>query len=204
VILDNSAYELKKPLEAEILLDLVEEIGFQEVVAPDYFGDGKKTISSTFEFLEKYSERKVETKIQAVAQGSDVEDWKQCFIVLMPEWGIDVLGISITANKLTSRLDLLKWINSSYSEPDLKEHEFHALGLDDPRELVTITKNYPWLTRNDSSTAVAQGMSSLRLNLDGSLPKGKIFMDFENTVADKNREDILWNIAVLRKITRKD
>jgi len=203
VVLDNSAYELKKPLENRVLLDLVEEIEFQEVVAPDYFGDADRTIDAVYDFLEDSSRSSANFAIQAVVQGDTVENWKRCFVALR-ETSVDVIGLSTTAEKITARLDLIDWISRSFPAEALKDKEFHALGLSDPRELVSIVSRYPFVTRNDSSTAVAQAMSGYRLELDGSLPHGKIYMDFEKAWDSKYDVDTLWNISILRKITRED
>ena len=201
VVLDNSAYELKKPLESHILLELMQEIPFQEVVAPDYFGDADRTIESVYEFLEESRQSSLDYAIQAVVQGSTIDDWKRCFSKLR-ETSVDVIGLSTTAEKLTSRLELIDWISKSYPPEALQGRQFHALGLNDPCELTALVERYPFVTRNDSSTAVAQAMSGYRLALDGSLPRGKVYMNFEEPWDSKYDVDTLWNISVLRKITR--
>jgi hypothetical protein len=90
-ILDNSFYELKKPLATNTLLEYAEKLAVQEVVAPDYMYNKDKTIKSTKEFISK---NKGKFNVQAVVCGKDLQELIDCFIEFNHMEGVDIIAIS--------------------------------------------------------------------------------------------------------------
>lgn len=99
-ILDNGAFELGHPLPLEEVLKAAEMINADEVVAPDVFCNGHKTLDAVNNFVAQvhtlipaFKNKTYSFKTMAVPHGKDYVDWFKCFEALYNNDRIDVIGI---------------------------------------------------------------------------------------------------------------
>lgn len=96
-ILDNSLIELGGSVSVQRVVGASEYIGADEIILPDVFQDGPATIKSVEnaikELNRKYPNRSWPFKLQAVAQGKDIDEWIDCYNNLLKNPDVDVIGI---------------------------------------------------------------------------------------------------------------
>jgi hypothetical protein len=95
VILDNSAAEGDLVSE-ELLIQLTKEILPTEVVAIDYLFDSEKTLSALDSFYDLMVKNNLQgkVKIHAVAQGNSPESYMECYLRMLNDKRVDVIGLS--------------------------------------------------------------------------------------------------------------
>lgn len=190
VILDNSAFELGEAYPAEQMLDLAEEIGATEVMAPEFFMNATKTIDSIKEFSELMAARGGKASIFATICGADINEWLRCYRAVVELSNVSTVGISFRANefvpipevdtdiltkrRMEARITLMS-ILARLRSPHVQHH---LLGLWDPYEL-TMQKHHGWIRSCDSSAAYAHGIREIGIDLERGLPCNKESMDFE-------------------------
>lgn len=175
IIIDNSAFEFKKPLEPKEYNELVLQSGITPdiIVAPDYPNEPyQKTIEASSKFSEDYGnffdvER---TKLMIVPQSvkGDVGGWLQAYVTLtqLPNVtyvGMSILGIPNAFCSLTKTSDIS--YNRIFATVYLKNNQcvaphvkHHYLGLgNDIREL-QIQRMLGVADSNDSSSAFWRGI----------------------------------------------
>lgn len=96
-ILDNSLIELGGAVDLERVVKAAKIISADEIILPDVFQDGPATIKavqSAIDELNKiYPNRSWPFKLQAVAQGKDEKEWYECYMELIKNPDVDVIGI---------------------------------------------------------------------------------------------------------------
>lgn len=96
-ILDNSLIELGGAVDLERVVKAAEYIGADEIILPDVFQDGPATIkavqSAIDELNKMYPNRSWPFKLQAVAQGKDESEWVDCYMELIKNPDVDVIGV---------------------------------------------------------------------------------------------------------------
>lgn len=96
-ILDNSLIELGGAVDLKRIAKAAECIGADEIILPDVFQDGPATIKAVQEALKElnkmYPNRSWPFKLQAVAQGKDESEWVDCYMALIKNPDVDVIGI---------------------------------------------------------------------------------------------------------------
>lgn len=96
-ILDNSLIELGGAVDMTRVLDAAEVIGADEIILPDVFQKGPETIDAVYMALSelnfRYPNRSWPYKLMAVAQGRDAQEWYECYMSLLKNPDIDVIGI---------------------------------------------------------------------------------------------------------------
>lgn len=96
-ILDNSLIELGGAVDLGRVLVAADYIGADEIILPDVFQNGPATIDVVNQALSKlndlYPNRSWPYKLMAVAQGKDEKEWYECYMALMKNPDIDVIGI---------------------------------------------------------------------------------------------------------------
>jgi hypothetical protein len=100
ILLDNSAFEFKRPIEADEMLKMIDESGINAncLVAPDYpFQPGIKTINSTKNFVKQLRDKGLDYDVMAVPQSKtgDWKDWLNCYEELVSIDGVTHIGMSI-------------------------------------------------------------------------------------------------------------
>ena len=77
----------------------------------------------------------------------------------------------------------------------------HLLGCNVPQEYLYY-KDFPFIETIDTSNPVIHGLEGIRYSEGGLLHKSnqKIDKDFTQTVTPKQKEDILYNVEMFKKI----
>lgn len=213
VILDNSVFELGRPMKDKHIIKAVKIIRASEVVAPDFFGKGQKTVAYCKSFIKVLKTNKMfdEFKIQAVAHGKDLKDWVECYNTLASMDNVDVIGVPFgimfnvpwakkfstrTKQMAENRFKLIKYLVENCIINKEKEH--HCMGVSDGKELYELNK-LGVIRSNDSSSAVAHGMHGIVYTMDG-LPCEKIKskLNFYAKIPEERFKDIYYNIKVLK------
>lgn len=96
-ILDNSLIELGGAVDLKRVVKAAENIEADEIILPDVFQDGPATIkavqSAIDELNKMYLNRSWPFKLQAVAQGKDEKEWYECYMALIKNPDVDVIGV---------------------------------------------------------------------------------------------------------------
>jgi hypothetical protein len=218
IILDNSAFEFKRPIEADELLNIIELSGINVscVVAPDYpFKRGIETVRSAVKFVKRFND---DVDILAVPQSEtgDVEDWLDCYYELqqisnVTHIGMSILGVPNAFCSITGTKDIM--INRIWAAQYITHYKLnnprirhHFLGLGQPREIL-LQRQIGLIDSNDSSSPIWHGINGITYDDSmGGLINGKIDapveFDLITTSKDKKRQmkDIIFNINFIKKI----
>lgn len=128
-ILDNSLIELGDAVDMQRVHDAALTIGADEIVLPDAFLQGPKTIERVKEALgwlrEKYPRGKWPFKLMAVAQGANEQEWLDCYRELLEMPEIDTVGIPKVLAKVHPQGR--PYFVNTYCDLGVKAH--HLLGL---------------------------------------------------------------------------
>jgi hypothetical protein len=164
VILDNSAYERGSSDSIDDLLQaLVHLEEPAEIVLPDILRDAEATLDVAMKAilrLEDEGIRFTKTKIMAVPQGKNPEEWKQCLDAMLaglPDF--HTIGIPVLCEE---------WIGGRYG---LAQHipeqmEFHLLGWGryKPTEPALIASGFPNARSIDTAKPLHYALHSIDLN----------------------------------------
>lgn len=185
LILDNGAFEFKKPLEADKIFRLCDQAKLVPnwIVAPDYpFEDWTKTYNSAVLFSERYTQYfdPNTTKIFYVPQSvkGDVRGWvagyahaqyiNHCDFI-----GMSILGVPNAFCAITGTEDIS--FNRLFATAYLNTNNFfvrkkhHYLGCSDPRELAILNLYDPEIVySNDSSTAFWHAINQILFDSSAS------------------------------------
>ena len=215
IILDNGAAE-KDQIDDDLLLDIVEDLKPDEVVAPDTLYDSQDTLLRTREFIRKMTKRKLTifTIIMGCPQGSTIEDWLNCYKAMLSIPHISVIGLSkisipycwmkakhdvAIAESRNRCIDLL--IRKNLIKKDL-----HFLGMGDPAEFEyykTLKHGYKAYFR---STDSCYTILAAYHNIDFHKEFERVETDnsyFDIELTDNQIKLALKNIWYLRKILRE-
>jgi len=137
-MLDNGAFELKRSISWDDVLDVAREARVNEVVLPDFpYEHPRKTIDASMEALSVVSdsERK-QFKFMFVPHGRTPSEYLACFRIGV-RLDVDVIGFSIIdlwKESVRLRPFIVQLLHSCGELTD--EKEYHLLGLDDVSELL--------------------------------------------------------------------
>lgn len=227
IIIDNGAFEFKKPLQAEELYKLISESGVEPdvVVAPDYpFEDWTKTVESTRSFAKEYQKYFGDkVRLMAVPQSikGDFEGWLQCYKELCKIDNVDFIGMSIlgipnawclctgTEDISHNRLYATMYMNNHNLIDNSKKH--HYLGLGSNIRELALQRQLGVIYSNDSSSAIWHGILGIEYdNSAGGLINGKnetpvdfhLPLQFEDgNLKVKNIEKIAYNMHIIQVLT---
>lgn len=213
-ILDNGAFELGHPLPLEDILQAAELIGAHEVVAPDVFRDGHKTIDAVNNFvcqvhalIPAFKRKEYHFKTMAVPHGKDFVDWFQCFQELYDNGRIDVIGVGYQSCKAMQalwpqelslsalRVRLVKALTATFPNKPI-----HLLGGGtNPIEILHY-KELSQVRSIDSKLPFVAGMMRQRFDSEiGWVRPGEPVLDFKMTDLDSQQTtNVDWNIGVMR------
>jgi hypothetical protein len=154
-ILDNSAFELGSAHRIEDMVDLAFAIDAQEIVLPDEFRDGKKTLERVYDALsylhkDVFANDTVPFRVMAVPQGKTFGEWLRCYEALAADPRIDVIAINRDSSKYCgTRVDLLHFLEQRGMVKETKE--YHLLGMQDNiLELEVVNDRFDWVRSIDS------------------------------------------------------
>ena len=180
ILLDNSAAEKhgrSVPLKEVVLAAILTKPSV--VILPDFMFDSHKTLEELENVLVSPQLRGMrrflpETKIAAVVQGADVDDWIMCFNVLNSLQGVDVLGIPM----LTTQFFGSRWRALESIKKKVKK-QCHLLGFwkTAPLSDVEAESQYPFVTGIDTSKPVRLATEGKLLSQWNELSRNKSFID---------------------------
>lgn len=183
-ILDNSLIELGGAVDMQRILDAAEKIGADEIILPDVFQKGPETIDAVnmalSELNDRYVNRSWPYKLMAVAQGRDEKEWYECYMTLLKNPDIDVIGVPKVLAKMHPQ-GRPHFVNEHCA---LKHKPHHLLGL---WYSLSEFKEYERLEDIRSCDTVLLGfMAKYNLPDTGIRPDG-FTVDLEMDVLDYNR-----------------
>ena len=179
-ILDNSLIELGGAVDLDRVLKAAEMICADEIILPDVFQKGPETLEAVADALKKMRELHPNGwpyKLMAVAQGRTVEEWYECYVSLMKNPDVDVIGIpKVLAKKHPQGRPY--FVNNMCF---LQQKPHHLLGL---WYSLTELDSYDNLNDIRSCDTVLLGyMAKHGLPADGTRPDG-FTVDLEKDVLD--------------------
>lgn len=216
ILMDNSAYELGAGIDAEQLIDMVEQsqIQINAIVAPDYPGKHSDyTIESLNHFVDVVDKRHPDWSIMGVPQSEvgDFEDWLDCYYYMSDSEIVDLIGMSIlgipnacchitgtndiSTNRIWATQYLLKH-DPDHMKYGTSRNWHHYLGCGSPREYIH-QKLLGLMDSTDSSSPIWHGLNGIRYDDSATaLIQGKtsLAVDFNNVVFEHDPEDIYYNI----------
>jgi hypothetical protein len=219
VLLDNSIFELDKPLEDDELVDIYLENGFSEVVAPETINDSLKSAVQLDKFLNRILQRGLRIPVLAMIQGrnfsgmlgyaEELNGVKEITTLGVPfrleEVDEDVSNIvSLTLKRVFARWNFLDQLNDYGIKYDTYFKALHLMGLSDAFELQKYNKgNYKCLKirSNDSSSAFIHGGREL-LYTDRGLPCEKISskLDFTQDLHNIDSYELVLKASINHNI----
>lgn len=213
IILDNSAFEFKRPIEIDEILRLIDKSGIKVscMVMPDYPNQpASKTLKSAEKSIAIVKSESRQYDIMVVPQSSrgDHWQWLNCYNEFLT-WqevkyiGMSILGIPNAFCSLTGT-DSISF-NRIFATSIIKQQnkcsdkKHHYLGMDEPRELIQ-QRALGLMDSNDSSSPVWHGI--LGIPYDSSvgglkLGKSKVAVDFYTPIIEDNRHIISNNIQIV-------
>lgn len=209
ILLDNGAAEQDLVTE-DILISITEELSPNLVIPPDVLLNKKQTIKNFDSFIEKFVERDLQThtKILGCPQGSNVEEWIDCYTHMLMNPLVDRIGLSKIAVpycwngvKVGEDSLILESRHQCVEELDrrgLLSKDIHCLGAGDMREF-SFYKKYPMIVSTDSCNTIWSGMNSISFE-DGNFERVPTPKDyFTRSLGTEQRRVALSNIRWMKK-----
>lgn len=214
VLLDNSIFELGEAFDPDKFAHYVKELKPTYYIVPDVLEDGYQTIQQFIDFSKKYEDLPG-LKIGAV-QGKSYDELVECYKFMSDH--ADYIAISfdysyyVTTGRGKNKLE--RWCDGRRKFiDDLKRdgiwNEYkphHLLGCSLAKEFMNYIDDKS-IRSIDTSNPVVAGIKELRYN--GSLglkDKPSIMLAdlIDHNVSDTEREDILYNVEMFKRIIGYD
>lgn len=180
ITLDNSAAE-KALVTEEVLLEIVEELKPDEVIAPDTLFEKEATIVGLESFVEKMKERDLlkDTQIFGCPQGKTREDWIFTYDWMLNHPNVTTIGLSKIAvpyawdenPKADQRIKETRHAAVNFLDvTDRIKKPLHFLGMGDPTEFRYYAElNEPLLRSSDSCYSVLAATENILFEENTSL-----------------------------------
>lgn len=188
IILDNSAAEKNArsmPLKNIVLAAVLTKPNV--VILPDYMFDSMRTLDELVSSLKspqlRFMRRVLpDTKLCAVIQGVDPDDWLACFEALNGERnGIDILCVPmLTTQVFGSRVEALEAIAKKVKKPVHLLGFWHGVPLDEIKR----EKEFDFVMGIDTSKPVKLAVQGKTLSEWLTLERDKDFVDKKHTYID--------------------
>lgn len=214
ILLDNSLFELGTAFNSKEFVKWINIIQPDEYVVPDVFSDSIGTIASFKQWLKVYDKR-VKGKKIGVVQGRTYQEMVDCY-KFMSKYA-DKIAINFissyfsttghTSSKLATQWHILMNGRQKFIF-DLIEDDFwnnekphHLLGCTLPQEFFEY-ESINNIESIDTSNPVVAGMHNIRYKKYGLNDKisTKLVDLIESDITSANKKNILYNIAMFRKI----
>lgn len=212
ITLDNSAAE-KSLVTEDVLINIVRELRPDEVIAPDVLFDKQQTLTNLDSFVKRMRTEALldRTVIFGCPQGSNREEWLQCYKAMMNNNDVSVIGLSKIAVPRC-------WMDEQHEDANIKESRrmcvqylvdnnllvkpVHLLGMGDPTEYEVYSHRK--IRSTDSCYTVFAAWHGVDFE-SGDLRRIPTTNDFyEATLTEEQRELAIKNINFLKKITRPE
>ena len=205
-VVDNSIFELAHPLPYADVIKAADILHADEVVSPDSFQNGPKTIKATEDFLKFFTAANLtgKYKVMGVVQGSNIPSWVKCFQWMDKNPLINVIGLSYVGcasfanDPMNSRIQAVK-----YAVDHIKPTKpIHLLGIGGNPLEVFLQKTFPQVRSCDTSIPVVDGYYNAKYDVKkGSsiLPKNKRPADYFNiTMTNSQLTDAHFNMECIK------
>jgi hypothetical protein len=205
VIMDNSLIELGYALPLSDILQAAEMCGAGEIILPDVFRDGERTVEAVQAALTeiKQTTSAVPFGKMAVAHGRSREEWLWCFDTLSEMEGVDTIGIPKVLDEIWQpggRIGCTQYLERT-GRIDTRARSYHLLGIwTDPVEILC-QAHHDWIRSVDTALAFHAGMLGIRFTEHG-LPNGvrprrpHRYFDYKD-LPPEHEADVKYNIAML-------
>jgi hypothetical protein len=205
-ICDNSAFEMGAPMPFDSVLKAAHLLNADEIVCPDSFKNGQKTIDTTAEFIDylKNIGELGKFKLMGVVQGSDMVDWHNCLNYMNNEPEINVIGFSYVgcsafdSNLMDARI---KAVHASMTLSKVVK-PIHLLGIGaNPLELRYYEPSSS-IRSCDTSIPVVEGLAGNRFDPVAGLTTPKLSRPsnfFDVDIDAQQMDNIIHNISLIRK-----
>ena len=210
IIMDNSLHELGKAYDTSRLLYWISELEPNEFIIPDVWENAAMSVRNarTWSSIELPEEvNKV-----AVVQGKSYIDFATSYQSY--KWfGYKKIAFSYGASwfqetfqhpnpHIAKMMGRLKTITNLYKNKVISDYDkVHLLGCNLPQAYLYY-KNFPFIESVDTSNPIIHGLENIRYSEGGLLHKSsqKIDKDFTQKITPKQKEDILYNVEMFKKI----
>ena len=213
VIMDNSLWELGNPMTIEDLQKACEVVRPTELIVPDAFRDGPKTVELLTKFLDAIGtvlDGLPWRRNLAVAHGKDREEWLECFDTLNEHAYVHTVGLPKVLDDIWTpggRVGCLMFLEASRRIHTDAHKEYHCLGLwDDPIEVLLLSR-FSWLRSLDTALPIHAGLQATRFHPELGLSRRRTRRP--STYFDLPRErimvcvkDINHNVNLLKRWAR--
>jgi len=211
IIMDNGAYEFKKPLPTDELIMKAELVNANCLVAPDYpYVCYEQTIKSTEDFIKELKKYNLLDKFHVMAvpqsEENDFDGWLTSYKYFGQNKDIYMIGMSIlaipnackqrvgTEEIETNRVYVTKYLKENNLVVDKKHH---YLGAGTYLQYIQL---YDIAYSLDTSSPVWHGMHHIRYDyMNGLQEKLKSAVDFDARIEKDVEADIYYNIACLQR-----
>lgn len=214
-ILDNSAFELGKSVDFDVLLKAAETVKPTHVVIPDSVHDCDETIKFTNDFLEhlkkRFGSNNLPFKLIAVIQGKNMSELWKCLNNIT--WqkksfsAIDIIAMPFDTLPSTDyhniRPIVFRQMKDVIADNYLK---VHLLGLQNYSEYQLYSphdKELIWSV--DSSAPIIYGWNKIKFGFGGTnvpKPKEKLADNLDKFITVDQMEVITHNVLQIRKIIK--
>jgi len=207
-ILDNSAFELEKPIDSVILDKLGEEYQPTHVIVPDFLRETDLTLKSFNEYANRYSDRSYD--LIGVLQGKNIEENIECcdfYLNTRPENRPSIIAIPFDCESnydVTSRVRLVDRLEQKFGH---RVHgKFHLLGCLNPLEYKLYNKSSRrTIFSTDTSCPIITGWSGIELHsygYQGGKPKDKLAENLDIVLSSEQLELISKNVKTFQTYVR--
>ena len=212
IIMDNSLHELGEAYDTKRLLHWVTELEPDEFIVPDVWENANASVrnAKTWASVEL---PKNTTKV-AVVQGKTYTDFSTGY--QRYKWfGYKKIAFSYGASwfaecfqhpnpYVAKMMGRLKTINNLYKHNVISDFDrVHLLGCNLPQEFLYY-KDFKFIESIDTSNPVIHGLKGMRYSEGGLLHKDKEKIDenFIQPILPKQKEDVLHNVKMFRKMNQ--
>lgn len=204
VILDNSNYELGRPVSYKELTKAIELINPDEVVAPDCMGNAKVTVQTTLKFCDYISKINRSIRIQAVIHGRTLREALWSYTRFVSDSRISTIGVPFGLRlryKFIKRLDRTGFLSYlKIKELIVENKSYHCLGLNNLTEMRSIN-SLGFIRSVDTSLPCVYGINGITYSLNKKCIKPKRLDNyFFYRFSDKELRCTLDNIRFLRRL----
>jgi hypothetical protein len=210
IIMDNSLHELGEAYDTSRLLHWISELKPNEFIVPDVWENASMSVRNARTWSSVELPEEV-TKV-AVVQGKSYTDFATSYQSY--KWfGYKKIAFSYGASwfqegfqhpnpYVAKMMGRLKTITNLYKHNIISDFDrVHLLGCNLPQEYLYYN-DFKFIESIDTSNPVIHGLERTRYSEGGLLHKSKqkIDKDFTQKVTPKQKEDILYNVEMFRKI----
>jgi len=219
-ILDNGLAE-DNQMNFRKLVTLAEELDVNEIVVPDDFESGRKSLKKTTTFIMEYGDRlhNQNIKLMGVVHGKNLIDYLGLLKKLYNNVFIDVIGIPFllpgiyiddslnfsnenfelvynnTQIYTLGRLMLTKYMYDN----NMTDKPVHLLGMNNPIETLYQAR-YGFVRSIDSASPIAAGIQNIKYGSTGLKEKIRYDKSYYTTTIDKDQmEIVMHNINMVKK-----